>query len=166
MSADVERTAVGEAEAAAFGGTDCECPRPVEVLTALTADVTGGSWWATAGGPVVTVTAARVSARSSRARSAGSAAPVEVVIADGQCDLATLTHELAHALVGPGRGHDATFRSAYVDLVTLVAGPSAGIVLADAFDAFGLALAVGPWPRPWRGEGDGFRMLAATDVVW
>ena len=46
-----------------------------------------------------------------------------VALATGQRDVATLAHELAHALAGVAGGHDARFRAALVDIVVVLAGP-------------------------------------------
>ena len=134
LLADIGRTALGEAEAAAFGGTDLEAEREIAELRAGPAAVTGGSWWRAAGGPPVTVTAARASARSSRAAATG-AARWTGALAAGQRDVATLAHELAHALAGVGHGHDERFRAALVDVVTVVAGAPAATALTDALAA-------------------------------
>ena len=81
-------------------------------------------------------------------------------LADGQLDLATLAHELAHAVAGVDHGHDDRFRVAEIDVVALVVGSDAARSLAESFDAFGLARAERPWPLPWHLDGDGFRVLA------
>jgi len=156
---DSDRTAVGEAEAAAFGGTDAEATQPWAVLVDRATEVTAGAWWSDAGGPPVTIGRSRVTARSSCARIRGDDAVVEVSLAVGQLDLATLAHELAHALAGVGHGHGVRFRAAEVDVVAMVVGAEGARSLTEAFDAFGLTLAERPWPAPWRVAGDGFRVL-------
>ena len=154
---DIGRTALAEAEAAAFGGTDLDVEREIDDLARRAAVVTGGSWWRTAGGPRVTVSAARSSARSSRARDERGA--VAVALAAGQRDVATLAHELAHALAGVAHGHDARFRAALVDVMVVLAGPGPAAHLADALARFDLAVAVRSWPPPARAEGEGFVLL-------
>jgi len=153
--ADLGRCAFGEAEQSAFGGTELEDEVAVSELMALAVTVTTGDWWREAGGPLVRVEAARASARSSHARS-GGVGPVAITLAAGQHDRATLAHELAHALAGIERGHDDRFRAAEIDLVALLAGPSAAERLAAACGAFGLAVAARSWPAPWRCTGAGF----------
>ena len=155
--ADRGRTALGEAEAAAFGGTDLETNRAVADLARQAAVVTSSPWWRAAGGPPVTLSAARASAHSSRARLGDRA--VDVRLALGQRDIATVAHELAHALAGVGHGHDERFRAALVDVVTVVAGAPAAKALTDALGAFGLGVAVRTWPAPTRAEGEGFVVL-------
>jgi hypothetical protein len=157
--ADIGRSALTEAEAAAFGGTDLEADREIDDLARRAAAVTTGSWWRAAGAPDVTVTAARASARSSRARDDRGA--VAVALAAGQQDVATLAHELAHALAGVAHGHDDRFRAALVDVTVVLAGPTAAAHLADALSRFDLAVAPRAWPPPARAEGDGFVLLGA-----
>ena len=105
----------------------------------------------------MTVTAARVlgplvAARDDRRRGGRA-------LAAGQRDVATLAHELAHALAGVGHGHDARFRAALVDIVVVLAGPGPAAHLADALARFDLAVALRPWPPPARAEGEGFVLL-------
>ena len=157
---DAERTAVGEAEEAAFGGTDAETEQPWATLVEQAAALTCSAWWASAGGPPVAVAPSRTTARSSRARSRSGDPVVAVSLAAGQRDLATLAHELAHALAGVSHGHRARFRTAEIDVVAMMVGPEAARSLAEAFDAFGLVRAERPWPPPWRLDGEGFRVLA------
>lgn len=152
--------AVSEAEARAFGGTDAEAILPLAELVQRAAELTTGEWWAESGAPAVTVRPARASARSSRARARPDGAAVVLALADGQLDLATLAHELAHALAGVGHGHDARYRTAAVDVATVLVGLEAGAALAAAFDAFGLDRRARAWPAPWRVDGPGFRVLA------
>jgi len=154
---DRGRTALAEAEAAAFGGTDLEVERGVDELVARAAQVTSGSWWRAAGGPAVTVRPSRSSARSSHARLVQGA--VDVALAPGQRDLATLVHELAHALAGVEHGHDVHFRRALVDVVAVVAGTTSARVLIDALVGFAVPIGPRPWPAPSRAEGDGFVLL-------
>ncbi len=145
------------AEQSAHGGPDRERPRPLAELRRSVDRLVTGDWWTQAGGPVVVVRSARTSARSSSARAAGAA--VEVRLADGQLDIATVIHELAHALAGVEHGHDATFRRANVDVASSVAGAAAGDALLAAYRAFELAVAAPRWPAPTRAVGDGFVVL-------
>ena len=84
---------------------------------------------------------------------------VAVALATGQRDVATLAHELAHALAGVAGGHDARFRAALVDIVVVLAGPGPAAHLADALARFDLAVAPRPWPPPACAEGEGFVLL-------
>ena len=106
---DAGRAAVYAAEDVAFGGTELDVPRPIDELVALADRLTAGEWWAAVGAPVVTVAASRAGACSSTARSGHrpGAPDVAVHLAAGQHTVATLAHELAHALAGIGHGHDA-----------------------------------------------------------
>lgn len=153
-----EPTAVSEAEEQAFGGTEAEATRSFDELADRAREVTTGGWWREAGAPPVVLRPARASAASSRARVEAGADVVAVSMAAGQHDLVTLAHELAHALAGVDRGHDARYRAAAVDVATVTIGPHAGTALAAAFDQFGLDRATRSWPPPWRVAGAGFRM--------
>jgi hypothetical protein len=75
--------------------------------------------------------------------------------------VATVAHELAHALAGVGHGHDGVFRAAYVDVVTALAGAAPAAALAEAFAAMGIAAAARRWPSPHRIAGDGFVVVSA-----
>lgn len=161
---DVGRTAVSEAETAAFGGTDLETQLPLVALRARTTAVVASQWWRAVGSPPVHVVAAVATARSSSARTEGGPGGrsgehrVTVRLARGQHDVVTLAHELAHARAGVQRGHDERFRIALVDVITLLAGPDPAAALTDAFVALGLGLELAgrPWPPPVRIEGETF----------
>ena len=157
---DVGRTAVGAAELAAFGGTDIDEERPLKELAGRARSLVEGSWWRTAGGPDVVVTASRVDARSSRAVASARGADGAVLIrlAPGQRDVATLAHELAHALAGVDHGHGGRFRIAAIDVLAALAGAAHGETLAASFSAFQLAVAERPWPPPEGPAGDTFVM--------
>jgi hypothetical protein len=116
------------------------------VLERRATEVTGATWW-NAGS--VVVRSARVDAESSSARA--GARGVEIRLADAQCTLTTLAHELAHALAGVGHGHDERFRRAHVDVVTALAGLEPGEWLAAAYDDLGLAVGTRAWPDPGGG---------------
>lgn len=147
-----------EAERAAFDGTTLDEPAPLANLVELARAVTSGTWWAAAGGPAVLVAAARRGTRASRATSP-AAETVEVRLADGQTDLATLAHELAHALAGVRGGHGARFRAAHVDVVAVIGGAAQGAALVAAYDGFGVPAGVRGWPAPWRITGPGFAVV-------
>lgn len=164
-SADVGRAAVAAVETTAFGGTSLDDVVGRSRAEGWVSDVVAGPWWLQAGPPVI-VRRPRVSTRSSSARVAaddqqrlGAHAPVEVQLADEQCSLATVAHELAHALAGVAAGHGPRFRAAHVDLVSVLAGRSTGVFLAECYGRFGLAVSARRWPEPWRVDGDGFRVL-------
>lgn len=160
MTVDVGREAVAAAEAAAFDGTSAGDSIQRDDAHRLVEAVVTGAWWRSAG-PSVVVSVPRRSARSSSARAVRSAVDraVEVRLTDEQLSPATVAHELAHALAGVAHGHDAVYRSAYVDVTSVVAGAAAGAALADAFVRFGLDVAPRSWPSPWLAEGDDFVVI-------
>jgi hypothetical protein len=57
-------------------------------------------------------------------------------------------HELAHVLAGVGRGHDAVFRRAHVDLARHVFGDEPATWLTQAYDAIDLPPGERTWPAP------------------
>jgi hypothetical protein len=154
---DEGRTAVYAAEEAAFGGTDLDGARSLDELVAAGTALVTGPWWRTAGGPDVRFAAARRDAASSSARVERAVrGSVEIRLAAGQRTTATLGHELAHALAGVARGHDATFRAAHVDVCALLGGGRAASMLAAAYAEGGVAPGARRWPSPVRVIGDGF----------
>lgn len=151
---DDGRTALYAAELAAFDGTDLEEPRGHQQARRLALTVTGGDWWP---GPDVRVRPTREGAGSSSCRSIGaSGAPTEIRLAAPQTTVATVAHELAHALAGPHHGHDPVFRRAYLDLITVITNSDTAArrrslhvgQLSDAFSAAGLAVGDREWPAP------------------
>lgn len=155
---DRGRAAVAAAEERAFGGTELDEPIDRRTAEARLAEVTGGPWWRRCG-PAVTVARARASTRSSSAR--GARDRVEIQLTDGQLSVATVAHELAHALAGVERGHDVEFRAAYVDVVAVLAGAAPAVALSEAFAAMGIATGGRRWPPPHRVAGDGFVVVSA-----
>jgi hypothetical protein len=158
MSADFDREAVYAAERAAFDGTDLEAVRPLNDVRSLAARVVDGTWWP---GPPVAVRAARSDAMSSSARSGreNSGAVVVIRIAPPQCTVATVAHELAHALAGVEAGHDATYRRAALDAVEVITnldttdrrGPLHAQQLSAAYESAGLDVGARRWPPPSSG---------------
>jgi hypothetical protein len=155
---DRGRSAVGAAEERAFGGTELDEPIDRRTAEARLADVTGGPWWRRCG-PAVIVARPRASARSSSAR--GDTDRVEVQLTEPQLSVATVAHELAHALAGVDHGHDDAFRAAYVDVVAVLAGVGPARALSEAFAAMGIAAGERRWPPPHRAVGDGFLVIGA-----
>src|SRR5262245_34937714 len=151
---DLGREAVYAAEESAFGGTDLEDPLPLADLRVRTATVVDGAWWRASGGPPVDVVAARGDARSSTARHPGRDALIR--LAGPQLDVATVAHELAHALAGIDHGHGERFRTAHVDVVAVLSGSAPAALLASSYRAFGLGIGVRSWPPPARVLGDTF----------
>ena len=136
-----------------FGGTDLEDALDRRAAEGALELITAGPWWRSCG-PPVTVSAPRGGTRASRARD--HAGKVAIQLSDEQLNLATVAHELAHALADVGHGHDAVFRAAYVDVVAVLAGPAGAGALAEAFVAMGVEPGDRGWPAPYRAVGDGF----------
>ena len=154
MTIDHQRQATYAAEDDAFEGTDLTDRARLADLADLAARVVAEPWWP---GPAVVVRAARADSSTSSARCGIDAHDdVEIRLAPCGCTVATLVHELAHALVGPACGHDAFFRRAALDVLAVATNldaPSrrgerhvAG--LRDAFAAHALTVAEREWPDP------------------
>lgn len=149
---DGERASVYAAELAAFEGTDLEQLRPFDELAELARVMVTGEWWP---GPPVRFQRARTDARSSSTRCADRDGAT-VRLARNQMTVATVAHELAHALAGSAAGHDGLFRIAYADVVAVITNTVSTdrrrdlhvAQLLDAFEAAGLLVAVRRWPAP------------------
>jgi hypothetical protein len=150
--------AVAAAEEMAFGGTRLDVRLDRVVVERAFADVVGGPWWQSCG-PPVSWSRPRRDAHSSSTRD--SPAGIEVRLVDEQLTLATVAHELAHALAGVDCGHGVTFRAAYVDVVAVVAGAEPARALAEALAALDVAAGGRAWPAPYRAAGDGFVVTPA-----
>ena len=118
----------------------------------------GRAWWRRCG-PAVTV--ARPASRHAIVERRGVRDRVEIKLTDGQLSVATVAHELAHALAGVEHGHDDEFRAAYVDVVAVLAGAAQAVALSEAFAAMGIAAGGRRWPPPHRVAGDGFVVVSA-----
>lgn len=149
---DRERAAVYAAELAAFAGTDLESPRQFDELERLAHLVVTGEWWP---GPPVNFRRARADAQSSSTRCADRNGAT-IRLARPQMSVATVAHELAHALADSVAGHDAVFRAAYVDVLSVITNLDSTdrrrdlhvTQLVDAFEAAGLQLGARRWPAP------------------
>ena len=158
MSVDADREAVYAAERAAFDGTDLEAVRPLTDVRSLATAVVRGAWWP---GPPVDVRAARSDALSSSASSASadSGDVVVVRIAASQCTVATIAHELAHALAGVDAGHGGVYRRAVLDVVEVLTnidttdrrGTLHAGQLSAAFSSAGLDVGERRWSAPSSG---------------
>jgi hypothetical protein len=155
---DRGRAAVSAAEDMAFGGTGLDVVLDRAGVDSAFAAITNGPWWRSCG-PSVTLMTPRGGTRSSSARD--RCEHVEISLADGQLTLATVGHELAHALAGVEHGHDAVFLAAFVDVIALLAGPDAADDLAGAFGAMGIDPSERTWPAPYWACGDGFVVTSA-----
>lgn len=150
---DHGRDAVAAVEDAAFGGTVHDEAIDRRALEQALEGVVDGPWWRSCG-PRVEVVVPRRGARSSSARECGSG--VEVRLTDEQLTIATLVHELAHALAGIDAGHGPWFRAAHVDITAVVGGTAIAAALRLAYRDFDLDVAARTWPAPFRALGDGF----------
>lgn len=151
---DGSRAAVYAAEAVAFEGTDLELVVGFQACAGVADLVTSSAWWP---GPSVELRAARSDARSSTAGAIGSRVRSVIVrLAASQCTVATVAHELAHALAGIEHRHDEIFRRAYLDVVLVATNLTSQSrrhdlhrdQLADAFAAFDLDAGSRTWPAP------------------
>ena len=151
---DHDRSAVYAAELAAFDGTDLESRQEFARIAELVGALTAGSWWC---GPTVDLRRARRDALSSTTRCpVAGPDPLIIRLADGQLTVATAAHELAHALAGVDRGHDATFRIAYLDVIEVITNVDPldrrhdlhVVQLASAFEAARLDVGARRWPAP------------------
>ena len=151
---DGSRAQVYAAEAVAFEGTDLELVVGIEVCAGVADLVTSSAWWS---GPSVEVRAARSDARSSTAGAIGTRVRSVVIrLAAAQCTVATIAHELAHALAGIEHRHDEIFRRAYLDVVLVATNLTSqsrrrGLhrdQLVEAFVAFDLDAGNRTWPAP------------------
>ncbi len=161
---DRGREAAYAAEEVALGGTDLDQWMPWAALGAVADGVLTGGWWRSTGAPPVEVFAARRGTTSSTARQStgGTGGVVTLRLARPQWTIATLAHELSHALAGVDQGHGPAFRAAAVDVIAVVASRANGGVaeaLRRAYGAMGLATGDRTWPAPHRGVGDGFVIL-------
>ena len=143
VSRDDDRSEVYAAELSAVGGTTLEQQVPLRELHDAAAAIVASAWWPT--GPVA-IRSARSDARSSRAQDRGD--QVEIRLAAGQHDMATLIHELAHALAGTAAGHGPIFRAAHLDLMSLMAQPADVEWLRLAYAAHGLKVGERRWEQP------------------
>ena len=143
MSRDDDRSEVYAAELSAVGGTTLEQQVSLRELQNAAASIVTSAWWPT--GPVA-IRSARSDARSSRAHDRGG--QVEIRFAAGQHDMATLIHELAHALAGTAAGHGPIFRAAHLDLMSLLAEPADVEWLRRAYAAHRLAVGERRWGQP------------------
>lgn len=151
---DEGRAAVYAAELAAFDGTDLETVVDFDAIEDLARRVVSAPWWP---GGVVEVRRARSDARSSTTRCSTEASESSNIrLAGEQMTVATVAHELAHALAGLGAGHDDVFRRAYLDVVAVITNVDSVDrrhelhvdQLAVAFSAAGLTVGARRWPEP------------------
>jgi hypothetical protein len=141
---DGDRAQVYAAESAAFEGTGYELTVAFDELLRLSERVTAGDWWVL--GPVE-IRASRSDARSSATRWTGEDGPV-IHLAGPQMTMATLAHELAHALAGRTHGHDSVYRRAHLDVVGVLLGEVPRVWLEEAYRLHGLRVGHRRWSTP------------------
>jgi len=143
MSRDDARSEVYAAELSATAGTSLEATCTLDELRAAATRIIRSPWW-----PVgdIAVVAARADAHSSCARYREGR--IEVRLAAGQMDMATLIHEMAHALAGLDAGHGALFRRAHIDIASAAIGAQAATWVERAYRAADLDIADRCWPQP------------------
>lgn len=149
---DSDRQRVYDAEDAAFLDTtyadrlgERGCRWLVERLVAT-------PWWAAADGARPTVRAARSdSARSTTVVLEGRA---ELRIGPGMDQAHVLSHELAHLLATPDAGHGPSYRTAHVDVATVLLGRHGAARLDERYRRWALAAGSRRWPPP-SDHGDG-----------
>ena len=162
---DPDHEALYAAELAAFDGTDLEQVQPFATINAILRQVVDGAWWP-AGHVEVRRTRADAGSSSTRCTASGVGTRATISLAAPQMTVATAAHELAHVLAGPGRGHDAVYRRAYLDAVRVMTNTDPtdrrmGLhveQLSGAFAAAGLAVGERSWPAPADGTGSAFAM--------
>jgi len=143
VSRDDARSEVYAAELSATAGTSLEVTRTLHELRAAATRITHSPWWP---GVDVAVVAARADAHSSRARYREGR--IEVRFGAGQKDMATLIHEMAHALAGLDAAHGALFRRAHIDIASAAVGAQAAKWVERAYRAARLDIAERCWPQP------------------
>jgi hypothetical protein len=162
---DPDHEALYAAELAAFDGTDLEQVQPFAAITAVLQLVVDGVWWP-AGDVDVRRTRADAGASSTRCAASAAGGRATISLAAPQMTVATAAHELAHVLAGPGRGHDAMYRRAYLDTVWVMTNidPTDRRMglhveqLSSAFAAAGLGVGERSWPAPAEGTGSAFAL--------
>ncbi len=162
MRRDTHRRASYDAEAAAYDGTAFEVPVGLYALAKLSLGVSRSRWWARAHG------GAGPRLRETRPDATHSWASVprnEIRFCRHGDTVATLGHELAH-LVAPDDRHGPLFRRAQLDLMSMLAGPSAAAALDASFHRARLAVAERPssWAEP-ADCGPGGLLAACDDAV-
>ncbi len=161
---DVDRQRVYEAEDAAFLDTSYAerlgergCRWLVERLVAT-------PWWAAATGTTPVLRAARID--STRSTTVLRQEGVELRIGPGMDQPHVLSHELAHVLATPDEGHGPRFRSAHVDVATVLLGRHGADRLGDRYARAGLTTASRRWPTPpLTGDGGLFAIWQARRAI-
>ena len=141
---DSDRAQVYAAESAAFEGTGYELTVTLDHLVRLAERVATSDWWVV---DRIDIRASRSDARSSATRWSGESGPV-IHLAGPQMTMATLAHELAHALAGRSQGHGPVYRRAHVDVVGALLGPTPAGWLEESYRLHGLGIGPRSWPDP------------------
>ncbi|MBS1848213.1 MAG: hypothetical protein JST73_08030 [Actinobacteria bacterium] len=151
MTRDGDRAAVYGAEDLVFAETLFAEPLGASGVTGLAAALRADDWWRSNGVAFEVVPARRESDHSSArlARHPGDIAQIRLAIHAE--DAATLAHEAAHLVAsihGADSAHGDVFRSAEIDVVTVLCGTSAADRLARSFAAARLGCAPRAWTAP------------------
>ncbi len=143
---DGERQKVYEAEDAAFLDTSYAERLGERGCRWLLDRLVSTPWWEVAAGSRPALLAARHD--SARSTTAVAADRVEVRIGPGMDQAHVLSHELAHLVAGPETGHGPRFRTAHLDVATVLLGGHGTGRLAERYARGGLDLARRRWPPP------------------
>lgn len=143
---DRHRRQVYVAEELAAENTVLDNHHDAHWLAALVGDVVVSPWWAAAGGH----DRVDVVVNRSAQRSYWDPQRRRLSLSPRATTVATVTHELAHALVtdtGPmwRSPHGSEFRGAHVLIRRLVLGYRCAMDLAEVYRQFGLAVDTTPW---------------------
>lgn len=163
---DQQRRQVYAAEDLASESTVLAESQPLHGLATLVAAIVESSWWGRAGGP----SPVEVAVNRSRQHSYWDPERRRLILSPLATNLATVTHELAHALVtdtGSTRwcAHGAEFRGAHVLVRRFVLGDRCGADLAEVYGQFGLTVDSTPWPAAADGPLLDARRYDAITVV-
>ena len=149
---DADRQRVYDAEDAAFLDTSYAERLGERGCRWLLDKLVATPWWAAAAGVSPVLRAARID--STRSTTVVGEGRLEVRIGPGMDQPHVLSHELAHLLASPEIGHAPLFRTAHVDVATVLLGRHGATRLAVRYARAGLAVAVRRWPPP-PDHGDG-----------
>lgn len=155
---DSTRSRTYAAEEAAFAHTLYHERLGMHGATRLARMLAAEPWWMKLGIDFEVVATRRESTRSF-ARYGGEDAPDQIRLSIGGENAATLAHECAHLVVinhSPGvAAHGPEFRTALLDVATVLLGTTGREMLADAFAQDRLSVGPRQWDRPEPGTDHG-----------
>ena len=149
---DTDRQRVYDAEDAAFLETSYAGRLGEHGSRWLLERLVATPWWVEAVGAVPALRAAR--SDSTRSTTVLRDGRTELRIGPGMDQPHVLSHELAHLLATPEAGHGPRFRTAHLDVATVLLGLHGGDRLADGYARAGLACSPRRWAAP-PSSGDG-----------